>query len=285
MAKAGGALWPRRHDKTISGHNWRVAVNNINGAHRVISTCSPWDDDSNRIIRSEDGGKTMEVIESGLPDYYPKKNTMWEKGYARALAVDPKNPDIVYLGIDGEPEGDKMGGGIFKSTDGGKNWQQLPNQPGSRRMFFGLVIDPTDSNRLFWASCSTNGGLYRSEDAGQSWERVHKGTEWAFSVHVANDGTVYTPGRELFKSTDHGKTFKQITSFVGNRDIVAMESHPTDPNTFWFGVSTWSGGPEARSTRRPMEVRAGRRSPPICRTTSPWSFASTPRRMSSGRVA
>jgi hypothetical protein len=118
----------------------------------------------------------------------------------------------------------------------------MPNQPGSRRMFFGLVVDPTDSNRLYWGTCGKAGGLYRSEDAGQSWELVHKGPEWTFNVHVTADGTVYTPGKELHVSTDHGKTFKPITSFVAARgDIVAIESHPRDPKTIWIGVSTWSG--------------------------------------------
>lgn len=236
-------VWPPKHSQEISGHNWRVAVNNINGAHRIISTCSPWDSNSNRILRSDDGGKVFEVIKAGLPDYYPKGNTMWEKGYARALAVDPKDPNIVYLGIDGNPEPGKMGGGLFKSTDGAKTWQQMPNQPPSRRMFYGLAVDPTDSNRLYWGTCGPNGGLYRSDDGGQNWTLAHKGVEWAFNVVVTADGTVYTPGKELHRSTDGGKTFTPITNFVGSADIVAMEAHPTDPKTFWFATTTWSGAP------------------------------------------
>ena len=76
---------------------------------------------------------------------------MWGQGYARALAADPQNEAVLYLGIDGDPDpaSGSQGGGIFKSIDGGRHWQQLAQQPASRRMLYGLAVDPTDSKRLF----------------------------------------------------------------------------------------------------------------------------------------
>ncbi|MEI8197730.1 MAG: hypothetical protein WCI73_17690, partial [Phycisphaerae bacterium] len=146
-------LWPLKFDVTLGGHNWRLAVNRNNGEDRILCAVSPWDERyPDRMVVSADGGKTHQVVTAGLPNYIIHPNTMWGRGYARALAVDPQNPLVVYLGIDGDAEAGKSGGGIFKSVDGGSNWKQMAHQPGSRRMFFGLAVDPTDSQRLFWGA-------------------------------------------------------------------------------------------------------------------------------------
>src|SRR5262249_4285549 len=156
---------------------------------------------------------TCKIITDGLPKERPKKNTMWGEGYSRALAADPKNPKTLYLGIDGDPdpEHNQVGGGIFKSTDGGLTWKQLLHQPGSRRMFYGLCVDPTDSNRIFFATCGDHGGLYRSEDGGESWTLVFKDETWLWNVALSGTGEVYTSGSNLWHSTDHGTTWKKIS--------------------------------------------------------------------------
>jgi photosystem II stability/assembly factor-like uncharacterized protein len=232
-------LWPLKFTPQISGHNWRLGVTPVDGADRVIAAASPWDTTyPNRVILSEDGGKSFAASGQGLPDYVPRQNTLWGQGYARAMAVDPKNPKVIFLGIDGSPEPGKSGGGIFKSEDGGNSWKQLAGQPANRRMFFGLAVDPTDSDRLYWGSCGD--GLYRSEDGGKTWELAFQNERWVFNVMVAADGTVYCPGDNLWRSTDHGRTWKQITHLAG-RPIVAMEVHPLDPATIWFATTTWDG--------------------------------------------
>ncbi|MCX7044629.1 MAG: hypothetical protein NTX50_03950 [Candidatus Sumerlaeota bacterium] len=237
-------LCPLKYDAELSGHYWRLAISDNNGADRIVSTCSPWDTKfPNRVVMSEDGGKTFTRSGAGLPATVPSANTMWGIGYARAMAADPRNPKIFYLGIDGDPSPGKSGGGAFKSEDGGKTWNPLPNQPGSRRMFFGLAVDPTDSNRVYWGACGTGGGLYRSEDAGASWQLVFKNEQWIFNVHLAADGTVYCPGANLWRSTDHGKNWKQITKLpFGARVIVAVETDPTDAKRMWYAATTWGGG-------------------------------------------
>jgi photosystem II stability/assembly factor-like uncharacterized protein len=170
---------------------------------------------------------------------------MWGTGAPRALAADPKDPLTLYLGIDGDASDGKEGGGLFKSTDGGATWARLPAQPGSRRVFFGLAVDPTDSKRLYWAACAEGGGLYRSEDGGASWQHVFKNETWPFNVHVAADGTVYCPGNNLWRSADHGKTWKQLTKFpFSERVIVAVETDPADAKRLWFAATTWGNRAE-----------------------------------------
>ena len=164
---------------------------------------------------------------------------------ARALAADPADPKILYLGMDGDPTADGPGGGAFKSVDGGRTWAPLPAQPGSRRVFFGLAVDPTDRLRLYWGACASGGGLYRSEDGGASWQQVFKNETWVFNVHVAADGAVYCPGNNLWRSADHGKTWKKLTSFpFSERIIVAIETDPADPKRIWFAATTWGNAPE-----------------------------------------
>src|SRR5690606_4959923 len=128
----------------ISGHFWRVRVATADGATRIVTTCSPWNSFgdptiANRILVSDDGGKAFATTTAGLPDRVPKPNTMWGRSFPRALAQHPTDPNILYLGMDGDAEGDHPAGGIFRSADGGKTWTRCAGQPGSRRMYYGLA--------------------------------------------------------------------------------------------------------------------------------------------------
>jgi len=194
-----------------------------------------------RVVRSEDAGKTYQIVKTGLPETILRTNTMWGVGHPRALAVDPKDPKIVYLGLDGDPENGKGGGGIFKSQDGGVTWAQLPSQPASRRMFYGLAVDPTDSQRIYWAACGANGGLHRSEDGGATWKSVFPHDQWVFNMMVAADGTVYCGGKNLWRSTDHGASWKQLTKFNTDRTVVGIEVDPRNAATMWITMTTWDG--------------------------------------------
>lgn len=241
QGKSWKALWPRAYNRELSGHNWRLAVTRINGVDRIIATGTPWDGkDAQFVVISEDGGKTFKTTTEGLPTYKITANTMWGRGYPRALAVDPSDPKIVYLGIDGDPTEGKTGGGVFKSLDGGYTWKQLPNQPGSRRVYYGLAIDPTDPRRILWGACGDEGGVHLSEDGGDSWTRVLKQDMWIFNVHATKDGTLYAGGNNLWRSTDHGKTWTQLTQIKG-RSVVGIEVDPRDGNTIWISAVNWDG--------------------------------------------
>lgn len=239
--KSWKQLWPLKYDPELGGHNWRVDFTKHDGVEYVISTVSPWlSKHPPRVVVSPDGGETFKVVMSGLPDYVIRPNTMWGMGHPRALAVDPNQPGVAYLGIDGDAADGRSGGGIFKSVDGGLSWMQLANQPGSRRMFNGLSIDPMNSKRLYWAACGTGGGLYRTDDGGVTWQLVFSKETWLWNVVTTPDGKVYCGGRNLWCSEDHGATWKPLTDFRSEQAIVAIEQHPTDPRTLWIGVTTWN---------------------------------------------
>ncbi|PTY02351.1 hypothetical protein DB346_09590 [Verrucomicrobia bacterium LW23] len=245
--KSWKQLWPEKFIDALSGHNWRVAVVDDGGAApRIVSTVSPWHHAShpNKVVVSEDGGKTYNPTLAGLPAYVPKPNTMWGQGYGRALAVDPSNPKVLYMGIDGDPtpgNADEKGGGIFRSDNGGYSWTQLASQPSSRRMFYGLAVDPTDSKRIFWGACGENGGVHRTEDGGATWKRVFTSDTWIWNLEVTSDGTIYAAGKELFRSTDHGATWKQVSRFNNGMAVVGLAVNPNDPKTIWVSCSVWNG--------------------------------------------
>ncbi|MCY3024466.1 MAG: hypothetical protein NTW87_36285 [Planctomycetota bacterium] len=199
----------------------------------------------NKVLVSEDSGKSFKQVMEGLPSARPWVNCMWDQGYARALAADPKDPSVLYMGIDGDPEPAKKrpGGGVFKSVDGGNTWKLLPNQPASRRMFFGVVVDPTDSRRVFWGAAGNNGGLHRSDDGGETWSHVFRNETWLFNVAVSPTGVVYAPGANLWRSRDHGSTWEKITSFTDGISIVGLEINPKDEKTIWISRVAWGDAP------------------------------------------
>jgi len=245
VSEDGGGTWrqlcPLKYDRALSGHQWRVHVRQAGHGTRILSTCSPWAEPRNCVLISEDGGESFVIARAGLPDYRPSANCMWGQSYPRALAADPTDPNVFYLGMDGDPEPGRgrMGGGVFKSVDGGYTWRQLPNQPGSRRMFYGLAVDPTDSRRLYWGACGEGGGLYRSDDGGASWKKVFDRESWVFNVKVSPRGVVYCPGKNLWRSADHGATWQRITDFSDDLAIVGLELHPHEEGTIWLSKVAW----------------------------------------------
>ncbi|MBN1994406.1 MAG: protein kinase [Anaerolineae bacterium] len=87
-----------------------------------------------------------------------------------AITYSPSNPNIVYAGSGYEHDGDAKG--IFKSTDGGQNWESVNNglrinpATGYPHYIRSIAVHPTDPNIVFAA---TGWGLYKSSDGGANW--------------------------------------------------------------------------------------------------------------------
>jgi photosystem II stability/assembly factor-like uncharacterized protein len=62
---------------------------------------------------------------------------------------------------------------------------------------------------------------------------------WVFKVLVTADGTLYCPGKNLWRSTDQGRTWKQLTQSNDGAQIVGLEVDPTNPKTVWTSSVTW----------------------------------------------
>ena len=231
-----GATWtqlqPRRWKDGLSGHQWRVLPRRTKqGKLRIVSTLSAWrgaKEFPNAVLIHEEGRK-LPLWGEGLPERRPRQNTMWEEGYARALCCDPRNPSRLYLGIDGDD-----GGGIFTSADNGFHWQRLAGQPATRRMFFGLAVDPKDSNTLYWGGCGVGAGVYTSRDGGATWAKGPM-NDWIFNVEPSKDGAVYAGGKNLWRTTDHGATWTRLTD-LKDRTVVGIATDPGNPRRIWFSA-------------------------------------------------
>ena len=57
---------------------------------------------------------------------------------------------------------------------------------------------------------------------------------------LSADGTLYAGGKQLYRSTDQGKTWKTLTKIKDKRSIVGIEVHPEDSNTIWISANVWS---------------------------------------------
>jgi photosystem II stability/assembly factor-like uncharacterized protein len=237
MGRTYHAVYPSNgYNPAVNGHVWRVAWLEEN---KLIATASPWDERVNQIILSDDGGKTFRTTRSGLPERRPTENTVWEEGYARALATDPKDKNVVYLGIDGDD-----GGGLFVSRNGGETWTRSEGQPASRRIFNGLAVDKIDTNVIYWGATGSLGGIYRSSDAGRTWQSVFRGSQWIFDIHAAVDGAVYAAGSQggavLFASRDHGMTWTRLRTFSDSGTARAITTNPTNPKMIAVSTGNWS---------------------------------------------
>ncbi|PKN30610.1 MAG: hypothetical protein CVU64_02410 [Deltaproteobacteria bacterium HGW-Deltaproteobacteria-21] len=238
-------LFPvKGYKKDLNGHIWRVLVQGEKD-ETIIATSSPWGEEVNQVILSTDGGTSFTTVRNGLPSRRPKVNTLWGQGYPRALAADFQNPNNLYLGIDGDD-----GGGLYLSRDGGRNWTPSKGQPGSRKIYNGLEVDPFHPTHLYWGACGEDGGVYQSKDGGTSWQRIFSAMRWVFDLKIAGNGNVYAAGDNggpcLYSSSDHGASWKLVKKFASPGIAEAITIDPGDPRRMALSIVQWGGGSGGR---------------------------------------
>jgi photosystem II stability/assembly factor-like uncharacterized protein len=200
------------------------------------------------MLLSEDGGGHWQSIYSAKATSIPETfrgRGLNVFGAARAVAIDPTNPRIIYLGT-----GDH---GLLKSEDSGLSWRSVINRtvPG---VGFGadvpsLVIDPLDSN-IIWAADDnflgySGGGVVKSTDGGQTWRQTTE--ELAYVNCIVADFSVNprrlyaATGTELYRSIDGGESWEQIVDdrqFAPGQSISFLLLNPARPKTLYVTVST-----------------------------------------------
>ena len=209
------------------------------------------------VYRSNDGGVSWKKV-------LFKNNDVG----AIDLAFDPQDSRTIYAALWNTrrppwsiyPPSYGPGSGIFKSTDGGDNWQQLTGGlPTERVGRIGIAVAPANSNLIYAIVDAKEGGLYRSDDAGASWHKTsgdHRiwGRGWYF-CHVVVDPksseTVYVSNTSLYRSTDGGKNWESIRGAPGGDDYHQLWIYPDDPKRMVLasdqgtvvsedGAATWS---------------------------------------------
>ncbi|MGZ3563321.1 MAG: WD40/YVTN/BNR-like repeat-containing protein [Vulcanimicrobiaceae bacterium] len=201
-------------------------------------------DTGDGIYKSSDAGKTWKY--AGLRETH----------MTTALAIDPRDPNVVYASSMGHVFKPNAERGVFKTTDGGKTWRKVlfvdANTGGVQ-----VVMDPRNASVLYAAmwqaqrvpwkltSGGAGSGLYKTTDGGAHWTKISKHAGFAngtlgkigVSVAASNPRIVYAIVQAhdggVFRSTDAGASWKRVNSEMKLRQrafyYMAIFADPTNP--------------------------------------------------------
>ena len=170
------------------------------------------------VYKSTDAGRTWSHI--GLPN----------AGQISRIKIHPTNPDIAYVGVQGQIWGPSQERGVYRTKDGGTTWEQVLKvdaQTGATD----LRMDPTNPRILYAAmwehgrrpwyvlSGGTAGGIFKSTDAGDTWSKLTNGLpeligKIGVDVSASNPDRLYAiveamPGEGgLYRSDDGGASWQ-----------------------------------------------------------------------------
>lgn len=198
------------------------------------------------IYRSADAGETWRKKDGGI--------TEWNEITFRGFGIDPNNSDVVYAGaeittgITGYAF-DKAKGKIFKTTDGGENWESV--WEGDSLVRF-AIINPENSNTIYASTGffdreaynNIGVGVLKSTDGGNSWVQINNGLSNLFvgflEMHPNNPDILfaatgmnqqaqygYTHGG-IFKTENGGQSWRHVLYNAYVLNSVAIS--PSNPN-------------------------------------------------------
>ncbi len=181
-----------------------------------------------------------------------------------SITIDPNNHNMVWVGTGENVSGRHVGfgDGIYKSPDGGETWKNMGLEASEH---IGMIaIDPRDSNVVYVAaqgplwSAGGDRGLYKSIDGGESWEKILAGGEYTGvnEVHLdpSNPDVIFAakhqrlrnvaalinggPESGIFKSTDGGKTWRELTTGLPEEDMgkIGMAISPFDADVVYATI-------------------------------------------------
>ncbi len=182
-------------------------------------------------------------------------------GRSAAVTGVPGEPNLFYFGA--------TGGGVWKTLDGGRSWKNISDG------YFGgsigaVEVAKSDPNVIYVGggektlrgNVSSGYGIWKTEDAGKTWQkagleksrhvpriRIHP-TDYN-TVYAAVLGNIYKPTKErgVYKSTDGGKTWKQVLFVNDQSGAVDLTFDPNNPRILY--ASTW------RAQRTPYSLSSG----------------------------
>lgn len=210
-----------------------------------------------------------------------------------ALAIFPGNTDIVWAGS-GEQnnrQSSSWGGGIYRTTDGGKTWAHLGLH--DTRSIGRVVAHPTDANTAYvaavgnlWAA-NPERGVFKTTDAGRTWSKVLYVDEYTGATDIVmdprNPSVLYAatyqrlrkawgfngggPGSAIYKTTDAGATWKKLENGIPQGDkgriglaiamskpdvLIATIEHPQAGGTYRTEDAGATWTQMSRTNPRPM---------------------------------
>jgi photosystem II stability/assembly factor-like uncharacterized protein len=234
----GGRTWVF-HDIGYGTENGGIVID-PNSTQRLWIYGGPF----KGLVRSEDSGMTAVRADTGISfDHH---------GYSvMALAYDYLH-NILYAGDFAVPFG-----GIYRSSDGGRHWQQLHSFSDDVLKFIPeFYWIEEDSGWVYCGSGSSSNGIWRSKDFGVTWLALHSevwaGKPVSFIAKVSNSRTMYGAGGmgQIYKSYDLGETWRNITPALLDSSILVggLAISNLDTNFVFVGAKGgsrdlgWQGG-------------------------------------------
>src|SRR5690242_19187782 len=183
-------------------------------------------------------------------------------GRVVAVAGDPVNPQVFYFG--------STGGGVWKTTDGGRYWENVSDGFFKRASVGAIAVAESDPNVIYVGmgettirgNVSHGDGVYKSTDAGKTW--THLGLENTRNIakvriHPQNPDLVYVaalghahgpnPERGVYRSRDGGKTWEQVLFRSEKAGAIDLAMDPNNPRILY--AAFWE------AIRRPHELVSG----------------------------
>jgi photosystem II stability/assembly factor-like uncharacterized protein len=210
------------------------------------------------VQRSDDGGATWAPVGNkfayqGVPgthQWYDGTPHPWE--FKRVWHFEPSLTDAetVYAGVEDAA--------LFKSTDGGANWQELSGlrghgsgphwQPGAGGMcLHTIILDPANAERMYIAISAA--GTFRSDDGGVSWKPINKGLFSEFmpdptaevghcvhhvAMHRERPGVLFMQKHwDVMRSDDAGENWREVSGNLPTDFGFAIDVHAHEPDTLY----------------------------------------------------
>jgi photosystem II stability/assembly factor-like uncharacterized protein len=231
---------------TDDGDNW-MRVQTSRGMHsegivRALRS-DPWHPEvvwagtDRGLYRSEDAGAHWQLMDNPM-----RGSAIW------CLEIDPVDPSIMFAGV-----GSPSTPGVYRSTNGGKDWEHRPMEiiddcpnVGIPRPT-GIAIDPTD-HRSVWVGIEVD-GVRHSSDGGDSWTKID-GQIPNLDVHnvlvtAGPPKSVFTVvNDDIWRSLDDGETWqparaRETFPWHYTREI---KVRPNDPKTLFATVGDATPG-------------------------------------------
>ena len=217
------------------------------------------------------GGGVWKTTDGGV-NWQPLGDGTFRTGSVGAIAVAPSDPNVIYVGMGEHTWRGNVshGDGVYKSTDAGRTWRRVGLE--NTRHIARIRIHPTNPDIVYVAAMghcfgpNAERGVYRSTDGGKTWQRVLFVSDRAGCADLAMDPTnpriLYAgmweaqrgpyffssggPGSGLWKSTDGGETWQELTRKpglpTGTLGKICVTVSPANPDRLWASVEAEEGG-------------------------------------------
>lgn len=208
--------------------------------------------------RSDDGGATWQTVGNlftydgplGTHQWFDGTQRPWE--FKRVWRLEPSlsDPDTVYAGVEDAA--------LFRSTDGGKNWQELPGlraakghlwQPGAGGMcLHTIILDPSNPRRMFVAISAA--GAFRTQDGGETWQPINNGLVSGFelpdataevghcvhniAMHPARPNVLFMQKHwDVMRSDNSGDLWREVSGNLPSDFGFPIAVHAHEPETIY----------------------------------------------------